>query len=601
MFKFLKVFKKMRFILVFLNSLRKIIDPIVFKYLLVFTIILISFHSMKLKAADNYLVTYYNPIAYAEGGCEMTDYNENIGYYAAQILFKDRDFYSSSGYFPLVRDASQIIIEDYIYRPRILSSLHLRINNNGGYFECFRDLYTEYYQKLTGEGNNRYTLNTGQLTIGCFDEYFSSGSCYNDSTLTSPFVKTYIQGVFISAPSGSSPPDAFKCDSVITHYYYQGETYIMCSNNQLVSLDQTCLSFYNTTVPIYISSGGNSVVFEEYQTLTSQKVKFLGDPNNQDHTIYCSMTLYELVEDDGFCKLYSFKYDGISYSAADELLEGVPPDYTDFFDPECAYLANGQERPEPSDLDKIKDDLGNDIEVPDPTSNYDLNGFDSDGIHKDTGTNYDLNGFDKNGVHKDTGTNTDNSGNDVNGNDENGFNEDGVNEDTGDYYDENGNDVNGNDENGFNEDGIHNDTGTGNDENGFNQDGIHVDTGGNTNLNGDTQQDKNDSDNPNIDNSGEPSSYYESKYPDGMTEVFNNTKNTIMEGGFGEFIDSFDLEKKFGSTNEYPVISFDFSGFNSEFGTKELNLDDVSGYNLWIVIKALFLTLSVMLAFRIVL
>ena len=30
---------------------------------------------------------------------------------------------------------------------------------------------------------------------------------------------------------------------------------------------------------------------------------------------------------------------------------------------------------------------------------YDFNGFDKDGIHKDTGRGYDLNGFDSYGIH----------------------------------------------------------------------------------------------------------------------------------------------------------------------------------------------------------
>ena len=39
------------------------------------------------------------------------------------------------------------------------------------------------------------------------------------------------------------------------------------------------------------------------------------------------------------------------------------------------------------------------------TNKYDINGFDVNGIHKDTKTKYDSNGFDINGVHKDISIN----------------------------------------------------------------------------------------------------------------------------------------------------------------------------------------------------
>ena len=47
--------------------------------------------------------------------------------------------------------------------------------------------------------------------------------------------------------------------------------------------------------------------------------------------------------------------------------------------------------------------------------NYNSQGFDSSGIHRDTGTQYDNNGFDQNGIHRDTGTNLDPNGMDITG------------------------------------------------------------------------------------------------------------------------------------------------------------------------------------------
>lgn len=65
---------------------------------------------------------------------------------------------------------------------------------------------------------------------------------------------------------------------------------------------------------------------------------------------------------------------------------------------------------------------------------YDVHGFDADGIHRDTGTEFNPDGYDRYGY------------------DEDGFNRDGYNED--------GYDADGYDEDGWNEDGLHRDTDT---------------------------------------------------------------------------------------------------------------------------------------------
>ena len=81
------------------------------------------------------------------------------------------------------------------------------------------------------------------------------------------------------------------------------------------------------------------------------------------------------------------------------------------------------------ELDKAKDELyeSNDI--------YDFNGFDEDGIHKDTGKHYDPNGFNSYGIHTRTNDKYDN----------NGFDIKGFHKDTKNLYDPNGFDKYGRD------------------------------------------------------------------------------------------------------------------------------------------------------------
>ena len=115
------------------------------------------------------------------------------------------------------------------------------------------------------------------------------------------------------------------------------------------------------------------------------------------------------------------------------------------------------------ELDKTKDELDD---------SHDFNGFDEDGIHKDTGKHYDPNGFNSYGIHTRT-----NDKNDINGFDIKGFHKD-----TKNLYDTNGFNINGNhvitndkyDHNGFNRNGYHKDTKTKYDSNGFDKYGHNV-------------------------------------------------------------------------------------------------------------------------------
>ena len=90
----------------------------------------------------------------------------------------------------------------------------------------------------------------------------------------------------------------------------------------------------------------------------------------------------------------------------------------------------------------------------DPIPVYDANGFDSNGVNKDTGTAYDPNGYDVNGYNQE-------------GYDQNGFYPDGTNKDTGTAYDNNGYT-----KTGFDANGINRDTGTSFGLNGLNVAGL---------------------------------------------------------------------------------------------------------------------------------
>jgi hypothetical protein len=91
---------------------------------------------------------------------------------------------------------------------------------------------------------------------------------------------------------------------------------------------------------------------------------------------------------------------------------------------------------------------------------YDDNGFDSKGIHRDTGTEYDPNGFNV-------------AGYDADGYDSDGFDENGLDREGYDSsgYDTDGYDRDGYDPDGFDRDGIHCDTGTRFNEDGYDCEG----------------------------------------------------------------------------------------------------------------------------------
>ena len=93
--------------------------------------------------------------------------------------------------------------------------------------------------------------------------------------------------------------------------------------------------------------------------------------------------------------------------------------------------------------------------------NFDKEGFDEGGLHKDTGTKYnfeglDEEGFDKEGLHKDT----------KNKYDPNGFDKEGLHKDTKNKYDPNG----------FDKKRLHKDTKNKYDPNGFDKKRLHKDT-----------------------------------------------------------------------------------------------------------------------------
>ena len=117
---------------------------------------------------------------------------------------------------------------------------------------------------------------------------------------------------------------------------------------------------------------------------------------------------------------------------------------------------------------------------------YDSNGFNYYGIHRDTGTEYDeqgydINGFDDCGIYK-TGGFYDEEGYNRLGYNENGWNRDGIYETTGTIYDSDGYKIDGYNEEGYNrggwnKEGIHKDTKTIYNEEGWTNEGINKNTG----------------------------------------------------------------------------------------------------------------------------
>ena len=118
---------------------------------------------------------------------------------------------------------------------------------------------------------------------------------------------------------------------------------------------------------------------------------------------------------------------------------------------------------------------------------YDSNGFNYYGIHRDTGTEYDEQGYDRNGFddcgkHKITGDFYDEQGYNNRGFNEDGWDRDGIYKATGTIYDFNGYKVDGYNEEGydregFDKEGIHKDTKTMYNEDGWTKKGINKNTG----------------------------------------------------------------------------------------------------------------------------
>ncbi len=592
MYKIFRVFKNIGFFVYSLRTLKKYIEPIHFKYFCLIALTLIVFHSSKAKANDYYVFDYFlfdNNIASQD--CSKIDFNTNIGFFAAKDLFLKNDYYAASGYSPLVRDASYLHTYSS-YKPSIWSGTLSTISSNNPSFSALSCMLK--YNETYGVSN----VFVGSATVGCYDENYNHSACYSNVELTSTITSS------INFLATNSLPSDFCSSGVIELVVNGGNNIYFCSANNFMSVDQNCLGLLGQEVDIYLDK---NIETGEYYPLSYQTYNFLGSESYETR-LYCGLSYSSTVSVDGTCKHEKYKYNGDTWNIAEYELGNVPPEYHLYQDPNCEYLKNGEQPPEPTPTEGIIDDLEN-LEIEDPTGKYNKDGFDENCIHRDTKTEYDNRGFDCNGIHKDTGTPQNPDDFDKDGvhkdtgtnHDPNGFDNDGIHKDTGDNQDSDGYDKNGNDENGFDREGNHKDTGTNHDPNGFDSGGNHQDTGTNQNPSGETQKDLNDQKSPNIDNSNGAESYYESAYPDGASGVFKSAETLLMQGSFGDFIKSFDLEKKFGSSNEYPVFEFDLTNVNPEFGSHELQFHDVSGYNLWIILKGLFLLVTVFYAFRIVL
>ena len=62
-----------------------------------------------------------------------------------------------------------------------------------------------------------------------------------------------------------------------------------------------------------------------------------------------------------------------------------------------------------------------------------------------------------------------------------------------------------------------------------------------------------------------------------------------MDGAFGDFIKSFDFSAKFSGSTESIKSTIPFSKLNEDWEDQELNLQDVSGFDLIAIIRAILL------------
>ena len=395
-------------------------------------------------------------------------------------------------------------------------------------------------------------------------------------------------------------PIEYECESSSVSYDYlysipkyryssSENKYIkICSSNFISQQDPACRSFLSQDIPVIIQ---RELTEEEKNSSLSLKVtKNFGDPNDPNDNLYCAFQYKNFVKTDNYCYYYNFEYVGFSYTAADGELGNIPPDISNYQDLNCEYLLTGEAPPE------------QDPETPDPNQDTDNDGIpdiedpDIDG----DGVNNEEDAF-PNNPNEDTDTDGDGVGNNTDAFPNN------PNEDT----DTDGDGIGNNEDEDDDNDGTP-------DVN----DVFPLNPNEDTDTDGDGFGDNSDPD-PNTPNSGtgegetgeenegdfglgemgyDERSFYEPKYPDGLTGVFTDNYNRIMEeSSFGEMLQSIDISGSIGTSQQYPIYEFEFDLFGEVY-TNSIDTSNIldTGINFWVVLNTLLIFLSILTAIKII-
>lgn len=402
-------------------------------------------------------------------------------------------------------------------------------------------------------------------------------------------------------PEFTCPDGSFNLSTKTNYYTVVGvssTTANYCSFNLLRFQDPACRNFIGEEFPVLIR---NELTEEEKNyPLTIKVTKNLGDPNDPNDNLYCRLDFKEFIENDSNCYHYSYSYTGDSYSESYKELYDLPPDISNYQDSYCEYLLTGESPPQ---TDPENPDPNNpDPETPDPEQDTDNDGIpdiedpdiDGDGVNNE-----------EDAFPNDPNESQDND-NDGVGNNTDAFPDD-PNEDT---------DTDG--------DGIGNNTDTDDDNDGTPDvnDVFPLNPNEDTDTDGDGFGDNSDPD-PNTPNSGtgegetgeenegdfglgemgyDERSFYEPKYPDGLTGVFTDNFNRIMEeSSFGEILQSIDISQSIGTSQQYPVYEFEFDLFGEVY-TNSIDTSNIldTGINFWVVLNTLLIFLSILTAIKII-
>lgn len=538
-----------------------------------FSLVLISLftYSNSLKAENFYggVVAYFNnDCSYVStNSYEVANYDKNV-----------RDLYVSSDYttLPVLNKIGSV--EPY-------STITMRQAKDVD--------ATSMFPCLSSYVNSENTYIIFSIRVSAFD--------LNDSRVS--FEKsdgTFLQyfNIYAIAPYFANPisyeceyPSVFVEDGIGTGYPFYHSYYLsMCDYQGLRYNDQTCASRTGQILDIYTLSEEQNIGLG--YPLTLKTTKHLGDPTNSDDNLYCELNYHSYISNDGTCKWYKYQFSGVDYTETDGATYGIPPELTDYQLPQCEYILTSPPLPPHDDPTGDNDGDGiNNQQDPDDDNDGVLDIDDAFPDDPNESVDSDNDGVGDNTDHFpfDPTENTDTDGDGIGNNADEDDDNDGV-PDVTDVFPLDPNESQDTDGDGVG------------DNSDYDPNDPNVTTDPN---NPDTGEGGDDGDDGETTDPNDPlpeisDTWYEPEYPNGFSDIFDNLQNEAMDGAFGDFIRSFDFSAKFSGSGQSIKSNIPFSKLNEDWEDQELDLQNISGFDLIAIIRAILLTATMIYCFKVV-